>query len=180
MPYPVRQGLGDRQLDLRYVVLKETAKRPSLAVIMSSPFTIDAALLTQVVVATKGFTLGRDLRATVTAGLGSPYFVYRDAGNLTSSSVLEGFKWQKKSEYRYNNHYLEGPFGGVQLDYKKKAGLMVEYDSKHLNVGAYALLFHRWNVQAGLINLDQITLGTSYRFSLLNPSKKVKKLYESE
>ncbi len=178
--YPVREGLGDRQLDLRYLLLKETAKRPSVAIIMSSPFTIDGALMTHVLVATKTFALNENFRALVTAGVGSPYFVYRDVKNIQSSNIFEGYKWQKKSEYKINNHYLVGPFGGVQLEYRKKAGLMAEFDSKYVNLGAYATLFGRWNVQAGLLNFDQVTLGTAYTFSLLKPTKRLKKLYEKE
>lgn len=177
--YPVREGLGDRQLDLRYLLLKETARRPSVAIVLSSPFTIDAALLTHVVVATKTFRVNENFRARVTAGVGSPYFVYRDVKNLQSYNIFEGYKWQKKSEYRINNHYLVGPFGGVQVDFREKGGLMAEFDSKHINLGAYATLFGRWNVQAGLLNFDQVTLGTAYTFSLLKPGKRLKKLYET-
>lgn len=177
--YPVREALGDRQLDLRYLLLKETAKRPSVAIVLSSPFTIDAALLTHVVVATKTFQLNGNVRALVTAGVGSPYFVYRDVKNLQSYNIFEGYKWQKKSEYIHNNNYLVGPFGGVQVEFRKKAGLMAEFDSKHVNLGAYATLFGRWNVQAGLLNFDQVTLGTAYTFSLLKPANQLKKLYET-
>ncbi len=177
--YPVREGIGDRQLDLRYLLLKETAKRPSVAIVMSSPFTIDAALLTHVVVATKTFQLNENFRALVTAGVGSPYFVYRDVKNLQSYNVFEGYKWQKKSEYLHNNQYLVGPFGGVQVQFRKKFGLMAEFDSKHLNLGAYATLFRRWNVQAGLLDFDQVTVGTAYTFSLLKPAPRLKKLYET-
>jgi hypothetical protein len=177
--YPVRQGLGDRQLDLRYLLLKETAKRPSVAMVMSSPFTIDASLLTHVVVATKSFTPNKNFRALVTAGVGSPYFVYRDVKNLQSYNIFEGYKWQKKSEYIHNNNYLVGPFGGVQVEFRRKVGLMAEFDSKHVNLGAYATLFRRWNVQAGLLNFDQVTLGTAYTFSLLKPAARLKKLYET-
>jgi hypothetical protein len=170
---PIRDGIGDRQLDLRYVLLKETAKRPSVAVVMSSPFTIDAALLTHALVATKGFALGANLRATVSAGVGSPYFLYRDVGNLASYNVFEGYKWQKKSEYKYKNGYLEGPFGGVQLAYREKAGLLLEYDSQRVNVGAYAQLWKRWNIQAGLLNFRALTLGTAYTFPLLKTDKRI-------
>ncbi|WP_228713817.1 YjbH domain-containing protein [Arundinibacter roseus] len=178
--FPVREALGDRQLDVRYLLLTETKKRPSVAIVMSSPFTIDAAMLTHVIVATKSLKLQPDWDLKVTAGLGSPYFFYRNVGNLTSASIFEGFKWQKKSEYRYNNHYLVGPFGGVQLAFRDKVGVMAEFDSKFVNIGLYGTLFKRWNVQAGLINFDQVTLGTSWQFSLLNPSKRLKKLYEQD
>jgi hypothetical protein len=176
----VREALGDRQLDLRYLLVKETHRRPSVAVIMSSPFTIDAALLTHVIVATKTVKLSESVKAMVTVGVGSPYFVYRDVSNLASYNVFEGYKWQKKSEYKYNHHYLVGLFGGVRLDFRRKAGLLLEYDSRYVNVGAYATLLKSWQLQAGLINFDQVTLGTSYVFPLLKPSKRLKKLYETD
>lgn len=175
----LKQGLGDRQLDLRYLLFKETKFRPSIAVVMSSPFTIDAAMLTHAVVATKKLKLTDDFGLDLTAGYGSPWFVFRDVKNLENVSIFEGFKWQKKSEYKFNNGYLVGPFGGAVIHFRKKLGLMVEYDSKNINVGLYGLLFNRWTVQAGLLNADQVTVGTSYSFSLLKPSKRLAKLHET-
>lgn len=175
----VRQGLGDRQLDLRYLLFKETKKRPSIALVMSSPFTIDAALLTHAVVATKKLELTHNFGLDLTAGYGSPWFVFRDVKNLENVSIFEGFKWQKKSDYIHNNGYLVGPFGGAAVHFRRKLGLMVEYDSKNINIGLYGLLFNRWTVQAGLLNADQVTVGTSYSFSLLKPSKRLAKLHET-
>jgi hypothetical protein len=176
----IRQGLGDRQLDLRYLLFKEKKFRPAIALVMSSPFTIDAAMLTHTLVATKNLLINEQLSVDVSAGYGSPWFVYRDVKNLENVSILEGFKWQKKSRYIHNNGYLVGPFGGAVLHFRKKMGLMVEYDSKNINVGLYGLLFNRWTVQAGLLNADQVTFGTSYSFNLLKPSKRLAKLHETK
>jgi len=174
----VKEALGDRQLDVRYLLFKEKRKWPSVAIALSTPFTIDAAMLTQVIVATKHFKLSENIDLEATAGYGSPYFLYRAEDNLTNSNIFSNMKWQKKSEYKYNNGYLTGPFGGVKLEYQKKAGLMAEWDSQKLNVGAYGIIGKRWTVQAGLLNFDQVMFGSSFAMDLFKPTTKVKKLYE--
>jgi hypothetical protein len=171
----VKEAIGDRQLDLRYLVLKEKANRPSLAVVLTTPFTIDGAMLTHALIATKNFRLSENLKLEGSVGYGSPYYLYRNEGNLTSSSILSNFKWQKKSEDRYKNHYLQGPFGGAVLHYRNIGGVMAEYDSQNINIGAYAKLFKAWTIQAGLLNFDQVTVGTSVAVSLLKPSGRLKK-----
>lgn len=173
--HKVREAIGDRQLDIRYLILKEKAKRPSLAVILTTPFTIDGAMLTHALVATKNFAIQKDLKLEVNAGYGSPYYLYRDEANLKNSNMLSSFKWQKKSEDRYKNHYLQGPFGGAALHFKNWGGAMAEWDSKHVNVGAYARFFNCWTIQAGLLNGDQLTVGTSVAVNLLKPSHRLKK-----
>ena len=175
---PVIKDLGDRQLDLRYLILREKETRPSLAIIMSSPFTVDAALLTHVVVATKNFELDSRWKIQATAGIGSPYFVYRKATVRNNSSVFSSFRWQKKSEYIHDNGYLVGIFGGAKIDFRDRVGLMVEFDSKHLNLGGYVKPGKRWVIQGGLINLDQVTFGTAYSFALLKPNRRLKQLYD--
>jgi len=170
----VKEGIGDRQLDLRYLILEEKKNRPSLAVVMTTPFTIDGAMLTHVLVATKNFRVNEYFKLEVSAGYGSPYYLFRDVDNISNSSFLSGFKWQKKSEDRFKSHYLVGAFGGAVLHFCEWGGIMAEYDSEHINVGAYATLFKTWTVQAGLLNGDQVTVGTSFAFSLLKPSRRLK------
>ncbi len=173
--YKVNEAIGDRQLDIRYLVLKEKPKRPSLALVLTTPFTINGAMLSHALVATKNFTLHQNLKLELNAGFGSPYYLYRDEDNLSNSNMLSSFKWQKKSEDRYKNHYLQGPFGGAVLHYKKWGGVMAEWDSKHVNVGAYTRLFNCWTIQAGWLNADQLTVGTSVAVNLLKPSRRLKK-----
>lgn len=165
---PVRfgdRGIGDRQLDLKYVFLTERSYRPAVALIISAPFGIDNSLETYALVATKSFTLTPDLQLEVTGGIGSPYYVYRDEKNDQNSGIFSNFTWRDKREKPY--YYLAGPFGGLVLRYRTKGGLLVEWDSQHLNVGAYATLWKHWTIQGGLINGKQVTVGTSYSFSLL-------------
>ncbi len=177
---PIRfgdKGVGDRQVDVKYVVLTEKLKRPSVAVILSAPFGIDNSLITNVVVATKHVTLSKLVTAAFTVGISSPYSIYRaDTRNDQDSDIFTGYTLKDKRDSPY--YYLAGPFGGVKLSFAKKAGLMVEWDSQHVNVGAYALLFKHWTVQAGLINGDQLTLGTSYALNLLHLPKRLSRKHE--
>jgi len=171
----VSEGIGDRNMDIRYLLLKETKKHPSVAIIMSVPFTVDGAMLTHVVVATKQFQLNKALALETTLGLGSPYFVYRNRTTFQNDSFLTGFTWQKKSTWRFPNQYLVGLFGGAILHYQKKAGIIAEYDSQRLNLGAYVTFFRKWTVQAGLLNGDQLMFGTSYATNLFTLPSQLKK-----
>lgn len=168
IPYGQR-GIGDRQIDVKYAFLTEKKFRPSAAFILSAPFGIDNSLETIALVATKNLNLGKRFTAEVTAGMGSPYYVFRDERNLQNRDIFSGFSFRDKRERSYR--YLAGPFGGVALRYQKKAGLLAEWDSQHFNAGAYVTLFRHWTLQAGLLNGDQWTLGTSYAVSLFGKSK---------
>lgn len=165
------KGIGDRQLDVKYVVLTERAYRPAVALILSAPFGIDNSLVTYAIAATKTVVLTPDISAEVTGGLSSPYFVYRDERNDQNSGIFSKFTWSNKRDKPY--YYLAGPFGGVVLRYKSNNGLLIEWDSQHLNVGAYTTLFKHWTIQGGLLNGNQVTVGTSFSLSLLRRQKPV-------
>ncbi|GAB3769356.1 hypothetical protein GCM10028818_05300 [Spirosoma horti] len=165
------RGIGDRQIDIKYAVLTETAKRPSVAIIVSAPFGIDNSLITNALVATKHVDLSKSISAAFTLGMGSPYSLYRsEVKNDQDSDIFTGYTFSDKRDKPY--YYLAGPFGGVNLNLNKKGGFMVEWDSQHVNVGAYALLFKHWTVQAGLLNGDQVTASTSYALPLLRKPKR--------
>ena len=165
------EGIGDRQLDLKYVLLLEKVKRPSVAVILSAPFGVDNALVTYAVVATKHISITKLINAGITVGIGSPYYIGR---STNANDILSDFTIRDKRDLPYR--YLSGPFGGVNLNVAKKGGLMIEWDSQHLNVGAYVTLFRHWTLQAGLLNGDQFTFGTSYSVNVLRlPKRLVKK-----
>ncbi|WP_247237827.1 YjbH domain-containing protein [Telluribacter sp. SYSU D00476] len=159
--------IGDRQLDLKYLLLKEKKGQPSVAVIMSAPFSVQASLITYAVVATKNLDITDEIKTELSVGMGSPYFIFRDLDtNEQNFNIFSRFVLKKKSENLFGKDYLVGPFGGVSLNYRKQAGLMAEWDSKRLNVGGYATLWKRWTLQAGLLNFDQVTFGTSYTVPL--------------
>ncbi|MBO0947789.1 YjbH domain-containing protein [Fibrella sp. HMF5405] len=165
-----RKGIGDRQVDVKYAILTERAKRPAVAVILSAPFGVDNSLLTHAIVATKHTPVTRSINAAVTVGYGSPYTVGR---RTNQNDILSDFRFlDKKRDLQYN--YLVGPFGGVSLNFARKGGVMAEWDSQHLNVGAYTTLFNHWTIQAGLLNGEQLTVGTSYKVNLLRSQKQVR------
>jgi len=163
-----RRGIGDRQLDAKYVILTEQAKRPSLAVLLSAPFGVDNSLLTHAVVATKHTAITESIDAAVTIGYGSPYTIGR---RVNANDILSDFRVQDKRDLAYT--YLVGAFGGIKLSHRGKGGVMAEWDSRHLNVGAYATLFKRWTIQAGLLDGKQVSVGSSYSVRLLQPRKSV-------
>lgn len=165
------KGIGDRQIDIKYTLLTEKAKRPSIAIIVSAPFGIDNSLITNALVATKHVDLSKSITAAFTLGMGSPYSLYRsEVKNDQDSDIFTGYTLKDKRDKPY--YYLAGPFGGINLNVNKKGGLLVEWDSQHLNVGAYALLFKHWTIQAGLLNGDQVTAATSYALPLLRKPKR--------
>jgi hypothetical protein len=170
---PVKLGLGDRQLDFRYLLLKETKSRPALAVIASTPTSISPTLLTHALVTTKHFTVGKQMDLEVNAGYGSPYHVYRKGSTFENYGLFANMAFEKKDKYAYHKHYLEGPFGGMSLTFRKKFGIMLEYDSRNINAGIYVNALKNWVLQAGVLNAEQITFGTSYNFSLLKPSRRI-------
>ncbi len=157
------RGIGDRQFDLKYLALTERAKRPAVALILSAPFGLNNSLITHALVATKNIPITQNITAELTAGYGSPYY-FDKSGEADKYNFLGGYKLQDKN--KNPGQYLTGPFGGAVLRFNNKAGIMAEWDSRHLNLGGYATLFNRWTVQAGLLNFDQVTVGTSYAVSL--------------
>ncbi|MBN8826319.1 MULTISPECIES: YjbH domain-containing protein [unclassified Spirosoma] len=171
---PVNErGIGDRQFDIKYAVLTERERRPAVAVIVSAPFGIDNSLVTYAAAATKNFTLTDQLTTEVTIGFGSPYYFDRSDNRGNDFDIFSNYKLHNKNER--SNPYLSGPFGGARFTYKKTVGGMVEWDSRHLNLGAYATLFNHWTIQAGVINFDQVTFGTSYATSLFHLPKRLKR-----
>lgn len=164
-----RKGIGDRQLDIKYLILKETPRRPSLAIFVSAPFGIDNSLSTNVITASKTIEINNNFFADITAGYGSPFFVERNDSEKSNFNIFSNLKLKKKKELDYQ--YLSGPIGGVKLRYAKIGGIMAEWDSQHINTGIYGTLFKRWTIQAGLLNFDQVTFGTSYAINL-NPKAK--------
>jgi hypothetical protein len=160
-----RDGIGDRQLDIRYQILKEGKYKPALALILSSPFTIDAALQTHVLVATKTLKL-TDFSISPTLGIGSPYYLYRPEKNLNNGDVFSSFTWQKKSEDRYKNNYLTGVFGGVKCSYQDKISLLAEWDGQKMNTGIAAKFFKKLETQVCVLNFDKLYVGASYTVNL--------------
>ena len=165
------KGIGDRQIDVTYGLLTEKGHRPAVAIVLSVPFGIDNSLITNAVIATKTIRISPEITAELTGGMGLPFYIDREnTRNDQNSTLFSGFVLRNKLTKA--RHYLAGPIGGIRLS-RGKAGLMAEWDSQYLNLGAYATLFNHWTVQGGVLNFDQVTVGTSYAFSLLRSPKRL-------
>jgi len=171
------KGIGDRQLDIKYLILREKKYQPSMAILVSAPFGIDNSFTTNALVLTKTLSLSPKFTAEVTAGIGSPYYFQRDDSEKSNSNIFGNLELKNKKDLKYR--YLSGPIGGIKLGYNKKGGLMVEWDSQHLNIGAYGTLFKKWTIQAGVLDFSQITFGTSYALNLKTLPKRLKKANEN-
>ena len=116
------KGIGDRQIDLKYVFLTEKGKRPSVAVILSAPFGIDNSLITNAIVATRHVDLTKSIKAAFTVGIGSPYSIYRaDVKNDQDSNIFTDYTLKDKRDNPY--YYLAGPFGGCKPEFCQKRGV---------------------------------------------------------
>jgi hypothetical protein len=160
------EGLGDRQFDVRYQLLKEKKHQPSLAIIMSNPFSISAGFGTQALVIGKTLRISKTITTSFQAGYGSPYYIMRNERNLNNSDILSKFKLIKKSEDRYKSDYLTGVFGGIKFDVAQKGGILLEWDTHKLNAGAYVNLFKIITLQAAALNRNAFTCGVSYTHNL--------------
>ncbi|WP_229254301.1 YjbH domain-containing protein [Dyadobacter sp. NIV53] len=165
-------GIGDRQLDVKYLLVKEGKVMPAVAIIVSAPFSINNSFTTNAVVASKSVPLSADLYADFSAGYGSPYYLLRNDSEKSNYNIFNDMKWKMKKDLSYA--YLSGMFGGVNLHYRNNGGLLLEWDSQQINMGAYAVLFKKWTVQAALLNFDRISFGTSYALNLKTLPRRLK------
>lgn len=162
------EALGDRQFDIRWRAIEEKKYRPSIALVMTNPFTLDGAMVTQAIVATKNFEISQVLTGQLTGGYGSEYYFGRNVGPTNNGNIFSKFVLRKKSADRYNNGYLVGAFAGGKITFKNKIGVMAEWDGLKLNGGAFVQLFKHINFQAGMLNGDQWMFGASFQGNL-NP-----------
>lgn len=157
------QGLGDRQLDFRYLLVKETKKRPSVAIAATFPFSKFAPTSSTTWVATKTWRADKDVQIQLSAGYGLPVYFFRDESNLNNYNFTTLMRVGKKNP---ETDYLAGEFGGVKVSYRHKVGVMSEWDGQKVNVGAYAVVGQRLILQAALLAGKQLGWGVTYQTPL--------------
>ena len=124
-------GVGDRQLDFRFRVLKEKEFLPALVIGWTPPGSVSPIMAHDYLVATKNFNSGFG-KFSISAGYGSPYILKREKG---SEAFLE-LELLKKIDF-HGGKYLTGLFGGMAYEPFKYGGIMLEYDTQTVNAGAY-------------------------------------------
>lgn len=157
-------GLGDRQLDFRYLLVRETEKRPSVALSATFPFSKLAPTSSTALVATKTWRQEKEVQIQGSLGYGLPIYFFRDESNLNNYNFTTLMRVGTKNA---ETDYLVGIFGGVKLSYRQKVGVMGEWDGQHANVGVYATVFRRFTAQVGLINGDRLSGGITFQQRLM-------------
>ncbi len=168
-------GIGDRQLDFRFRLLKEKEFFPSLVLGITPPGSRSPVLAHDYLAATKVITskLGR---FEITTGYGSPYIIYRDPQE--DNTFWKSLQFLKKENFR-NNQYLSGFFGGFSYMPLKIAGVMAEYNTQTVNTGVFLKLDERFYVQAYSFDFEKLGFSFSANFPL-HLAPKTLRSYEVE
>ncbi|WP_262712789.1 YjbH domain-containing protein [Gillisia hiemivivida] len=152
-------GVGDRQLDFRFRLLKEKEYWPAIVIGWTPPGSVSPILAHDYLVATKHFNTSFGKFST-TLGYGSPYvFVKKPEGNFLDLSI------EKKDEF-LKAKYLTGFYGGFSFMPVNFAGIMMEYDTKTINAGAFIKIKDWLYLQAYTFEAKEIAFTTSVNFSL--------------
>lgn len=155
-----RLGIGDRQFDLRFRLLKEKEWLPAVVIGITPPGSAAPYLSHDYIVLTKNFdhSLG-DLQ--ISAGYGSPY-VFRREKN--SDSYFDVFL-EKKSDFLDTN-YLSGFFGSIIYKPVTWSGLMLEHDSNTVNAGLFVTPLKWLSLQLTSYELKEFSYSAAVNFKL--------------
>ena len=123
-------GVGDRQLDFRFRLLRERKYLPALLLGWTPPGSTSPVMAHDYLVATKNFITGFG-KFSVSGGYGSPYiFKKEEGGDALDLEVL------KKIDF-FEGKYLTGFFGGISYEPVAYGGVLLEYDTQTINAGLY-------------------------------------------
>lgn len=161
-----KQGLGDRQIDFSFLLIKETKTLPAVSLITTFPFAIFPPLSMGALVATKNVELGA-FHIQPTLGWDNPWVLYRDEDNLNNSRFFSEFTFKRKVKGERGGQFLFGPFGGLKVSYRHHAGLMAEWTGQQFHVGAYATVAKRLTLQGGRLSAGAWMASVSYQTPLV-------------
>lgn len=125
-------GIGDRHLGFRFRLLAEENYGVSAVLVVSAPLGTNQFINHDALIIEKSAELSSTFRLRATLGYALPviFAIPTNAGNRSLSLLV-------KSKEEANIRYLSGVFGGLSLDWKKRAGLTVEHDGHTLNAGIF-------------------------------------------
>ncbi|MDT0650325.1 YjbH domain-containing protein [Autumnicola edwardsiae] len=134
-----RIGVGDRQLDFRFRLFKETENRPAIVLGWTPPGSVSPVLAHDYLVATKNLEtqIGK---FNFSLGWGSPYLFFIDKekdGFFNSLQVVKKSELSEKKPRFNQNDYLDGFFGGFSYMPVDFGGLTFEYDTATFNAGVF-------------------------------------------
>ncbi|MCY2687784.1 YjbH domain-containing protein [Salinimicrobium sp. TH3] len=166
-------GVGDRQLDLRFRLLKEQKYLPAIVLGWTPPGSVAPVLAHDYLVATKNFNTSFG-RFTLSGGYGSPYIIKR---KNKGDSALD-LEIVKKIDFK-GSKYLTGFFGGMSYHPFSFGGIMLEYDSQTINAGAYLQPLPWLLLQAHTFEGKEVGFTASAQFPL-NFAPRTLRRYEKE
>ena len=169
-----RIGIGDRHLDLQFFPLRQEKHGINLAVIFS-PMSGSSFIDHNSLIISRIINLGGSVNVEPIIGYGLTSVFRKPLENMDYPIGVR--TWIPKTEF--GNNYLNGVFGGVQLNIKEKFFLSGEYDSQYLNIAASAMIAKRISLQLAYIDMNQLSGYVSYRWFLDNPRSKALKIYEN-
>lgn len=159
-------GIGDRQLDLKFRVIKEKDFLPAVVVGWTPPGSAAPYLSHDYIVLTKNIkaSLGN---IRLSAGYGSPYVFRR---KKDSGSYFDIFV-EKKSDF-LNANYLTGFFGSMVYEPVTWGGILLEHDSNTVNAGLFVTPLKWFTVQLTTYEFKQFSYVAGLNFQLdLLPKK---------
>ena len=168
-------GVGDRQLDFRFRLLKEKKYWPAVVLGWTPPGSAAPYLAHDYLVITKTFhsNIGKFQLST---GYGSPYVFIK---KQHAGSFLD-FKIEKKVATRLNANYLSGFFTAFTYRPFAFGGLMAEYDSNTINAGAYIQPWEWLYLQGYTYEGKEWAYSLALNFSLDFSPKSLRKYEESQ
>ncbi|MFV8226333.1 YjbH domain-containing protein, partial [Christiangramia aquimixticola] len=163
-------GIGDRHLDIRFRLLKETETRPGIVLGLTPPGSAAPYLSHDYLVLTKRISIGSGVME-LTSGYGSPFvFIKRPNAN----SIFD-YSIERKSTTNLKADYLTGFFAGFSYSPIQFGGLMLEFDSNTINGGVYLRPWQWLNLQAYTYEGKDWGLNAAFNMSLDFPPKSLRK-----
>lgn len=144
-------SIGDRSMQITFLLLKEKKHLPSIVVNIADPFYSTNQFLTgNHILASKTLELGKDHELKGTLGYGIPYLM-----------VFAGQK--NRILAKKESPYLTHLFGGVSYQYlPANLQFSLEYDGWNVNSGLGVTLWDRLSLQAYLQGMKHPGLGINY------------------
>jgi hypothetical protein len=132
-----RTGIGDRHMGLRFRLFKEEKHGFSAVAILSIPMGANYHLHHDAIIVGKTHRFSDQWKIKGELGYGLPVFLQNPFGR----SDQLGFRISMASKESYQIRYLNGFFGGARLSFQDNYGILLEYDARTINGGAFAKPF---------------------------------------
>ncbi len=147
-------GIGDRSVQVSFLLLKETEKLPSMVLNLDAPMGINQFLASNNLLVSKEYRLNQ-LSIVPTLGYGIPYLFARRVSD--GSNLLSEFGEARLR--RKDSNYLRGLFGGLRFNFQQRLGLNMEFDGKKINSGLHLKALDRIYLSAYTLGFNTLGCG---------------------